>query len=148
MSITTFHGMGVLGLLLMLAGTAAHAACTVSATSHAFGVIDPLVAVDHDSTSSVSVSCDTLTSYSVSLSAGAGTYGNRELVSGSDALMYNLYDDAARSRVWGDGSGTTVTVNGSADSGGTTHSVYGRVPHQPTAVPGSYSDSITVTVTY
>lgn len=145
---TGSRGAWIAVLLLLLAGRQALAACNVIATGVSFGVIDPLVVVDHASTGSVTVSCDTLTSYSIALGPGAGTYGQREMTGTAGVLQYNLYDSSVRDRVWGDGSGTTVTVNGSADSGGRTHTVYGQVPYQPTAVPGSYSDTITVTVSY
>lgn len=51
-----------------------------------------------------------------------------------------------RGRRWGDGSPGTATVNGS----GTTHTftVYGRIPARQNAVVGSYSDTITVTITF
>lgn len=142
------HGAGTAVLLLLLASRSAVAACTVSATGVSFGVIDPLAVADHASTGSVTVSCDTLTGYGIALGPGAGTYDQREMTGTAGVLQYNLYDSSARDRVWGDGNGTTVTVNASADSGGRTHTVYGLVPYQPAAVPGSYSDTITVTVSY
>lgn len=123
-------------------------ACTVSATSAAFGTIDPLVNTETLSTATLSVSCPESTSYTVALGPGSGTIENRRMVSGTHELSYNLYTDASRSMIWGDGTGGSTTVSGTADSSGTDHTVYGHVPWQPSAVPGTYSDSIVVTVTY
>lgn len=134
-------------IILIINGATAHA-CTVTATNFQFGMIDPLIATDHASTSTITVTCPSLTAYTISLSAGAGTYGQRRMSSGSDTLNYNLYISSLYTSIWGDGSGSTSTVSGSADSGGNTQTVYGRSPYQPTAIPGSYSDSIVVTVTY
>lgn len=135
-------------LWTLASGTAQ--ACSVSATNLQFGTIDPLVATDHDSTSTITVTCSGIlsTAYTVSLSTGSGTYSQRQMSSGANILDYNLYTDSARTDIWGDGTGSTSAVSGSANETGTDHTVYGRSPHQPAALPGSYSDSITVTVTY
>lgn len=137
----------IVGVPLLMLAQAADA-CTASATSHQFGMINPLDRTATSSVSSITISCPSTTSYSISLSAGAGTYAERLMHSGSDALSYNLYSDSNHQTIWGDGTGGSAVVNGSADSGGTSHSVYGNVPSQPQAVPGSYSDSIVVTVTF
>lgn len=134
------------GLGCALAGPAF--ACTVSATSFQFGTIDPLFGGDTSSTSTITVSCPSLTSYTIALSTGAGTYAERYMQSGTNQLVYNLYSDASHSTIWGDGTGTSATVSGTALTEGTDHTVYGRVPHQPTAIPGTYADSIVVTVTF
>jgi outer membrane usher protein len=65
-------------------------------------------------------------------------------------MTYGLYRDAARTRPWGDGSfGTsTVTSTGGGVNVVRTHTVYGRLPAQGVPPPGSYSDTVTVTITY
>lgn len=135
-------------LAIILGVTALPAlACSVSATDLAFGTIDPLISGATDSASEITVTCPSSTSYSITLSAGNGTYAERELHSGTHALPYNIYTDAARTIVWGDGTGG-VAVDGTADSDGNTHTAYGRVPHDPAAVPASYADSIVVTISF
>ncbi|HEX7027403.1 MAG TPA: spore coat U domain-containing protein [Gammaproteobacteria bacterium] len=123
-------------------------ACTVTATNFQFGTIDPLIATDHQSSSTVTVTCPGVTAYTVSLSPGGGTYGQRQMASGGNTLNYNLYISSLYTSIWGDGTGSTSTVSGNADSSGSVLTVYGRLPHQPTAIPGSYADSIVVTVTF
>lgn len=140
-----------LRIALLLLGHAAAApafACTVSATSFQFGAIDPLVASPTDSSSTITVDCPSLTAYTIALSAGNGSYAERQMQSGANSLAYNLYTAATYTNIWGDGTGGSSTVAGSADASGTEHSVFGRVPHQATATPGTYSDSIVVTITF
>ncbi|UXI67310.1 Csu type fimbrial protein [Tahibacter amnicola] len=123
-------------------------ACTVSADPMAFMPINPLDAASTDSFSRIDVYCPDPTEYSISLSAGNGDFADRTLTGTSGNLAYNIYADASRSTIWGDGSGSTVTVSGTADAAGVSHTAYGRIPAQPTAIPGMYADTLVVTVTY
>ncbi|HEY1962441.1 MAG TPA: spore coat U domain-containing protein, partial [Rhizomicrobium sp.] len=67
---------------------------------------------------------------------------------GSASLSYSLYQDAARTRNWGNTVGTD-TVPGTGTGTAQSLTVYGRVPgSQTAAVPGSYADTIVVTLTY
>lgn len=127
--------------------------CSVSASSMvAFGSFSPLTGSTVDSTGTINVTCDALSSYTISLShGGSGTYSPRRMASGGNTLDYNLYRDAGRTQIWGDGTGGSSMVAGSFPLGGSRdHTVYGRIPlsTQRDASVGSYSDSITVTVTY
>ena len=137
------------------ANAAADPTCSVAASGVAFGNYDPLANTNADSSGSVSVTCTGSTSvtYSIAASAGTGTYSTRQQMSGSHALDYNVFIDNSRTTVWGDGSQGTSLISGNmtATSTGTTQTstVYGRVfSGQQTARVGSYSDTLTVTVTY
>jgi spore coat protein U-like protein len=69
------------------------------------------------------------------------------MTSGANTVNYTLYSNSGRTTVWGNTVGTdtqAATGNGSAQS----YTVYGRVPSQAAPAPGTYSDTITVTVTY
>lgn len=129
---------------VLLAGPAV--ACTVSTTSLNFGVIDPLAGQGVASTSTVTVDCTTAASYTLSASAGNGAFDQRYLNDGQHQLSYNVYTDSGHTQVFGDGSGISATLSGSGTTGSFT--LYGYLPGQPTAVPGSYADSLVVTVTY
>ncbi len=88
----------------------------------------------------------TAVSYTIGLGPGAGTVAQRKMTSGANGLNYNLYTDAAHGTVWGASSvsGSTSGVTGNAS-----HTVYGRIPaSQTTVVPGTYADTIVVTVTF
>src|SRR5690606_32834196 len=66
---------------------------------------------------------------------------------GGTYVTYELYRDPARSQRWGN-TLNVDTVSGSANYETLTQvTVYGRVPAQA-ALPGSYSDTITVTLTF
>lgn len=118
--------------------------CSVSTAGLAFGAYDPFSAVALDSAADVSIACDSSVSYSVSLSSGSGSYAGRQLTGAGDVLAYNLYANASRSTVWGDGSSGTVAVSG---VGSTAHqTVYGRIRAGQNPHFGSYADSVTVMV--
>ncbi|HEU4459918.1 MAG TPA: spore coat U domain-containing protein [Methylibium sp.] len=133
--------------------------CSASTAPVTFGAVNPLAAGPSDSTGQVRVSCGgvagLLIPYRIALSGGGGpSIGARRLTSGANSLAYGLFADPARLVTWGDASGGTV-VSGSilldvlGLSPTVTHTVYGRIPAgQNSAIPGSYVDTITVTVTY
>jgi spore coat protein U-like protein len=146
-----------LAVLAAFVCPAAHAvvlgACTVTATAVAFGTYTPLATAT--STGTISVACTLVVGSSTAtaaLSSGmSGTFTARTMSNGTGGtLRYNLYTTAADSVVWGDGTGgsqtQTLTING-LGSVTVNATVYGLVPLQDPA-PGSYSDTITVTVNY
>jgi len=120
--------------------------CTVSTSGIAFGGYDPFVSQDVRSVASISVTCDESTAYSISLSAGSGTYEQRAMTNGLHQLLYNLYTDATLNTVWGDGSGHTSIVSDNQSAG--IYTVYGRIPARQNAFVGAYSDMIVITLTF
>ena len=149
-------------LLAFMLPAAAHAAtCTVSATAISFGTYIPSTPGPTDNTGSVSVSCSAVlqtVNYTVALNKGlnsGGSFANRRMKNGTSFLSYQIYTTAARTTVWGDGTGGTSTVSGSFNCGVActnikrNHTTYGRLPaSQWTASPGAHSDTITVTITF
>lgn len=142
-------------LLAVCAG--AEAACTVSAQDLGFGGYSSELAAPTDTTGVVTVTCSALSTvlltYRVSLSTGgSGQYAFREMARGGHRLRYNLYTNAARTLVWGDGSGGTQRVQNSylVNPAGVSanHTVYGRMPALQAVAVGAYADTITVTVEY
>jgi spore coat protein U-like protein len=132
-------------------------ACTVSTTGIAFGTYSPIGNGSRESVGSVDVSCSATAggtvSYAITFTAGAGTYSARQMASGANRLAYNLFTDSPRTLVWGDGSGGTSFVSDRyslvTSPTARSYNVYGRIPGgQTRARVGSYSDNITVTVTY
>jgi len=143
-------------LLAALAAAAALAtgqaagSCTVrSASGVAFGAYDPIGAnatLPRDATGQLGYLCRSA-SPMVSLSAGgAGSFRPRQLRQGPRTLGYNLFRDAARTEIWGDGSPGTFTVIGAR--GNRTIPIHGRIfPGQP-AAPGGYADTIVATINF
>ncbi len=127
------------------------AQCSASANGVAFGSYNSLAGLAVDSVGSVSVSCVLSLGYTISLSpGGAGSFAPRQLNNGGNTLNYNLYTNPTYLTVWGDGSGGTGTVPGSIGLLllPVNHVVYGRIPAGQNAAAGSYTDTISVTVTY
>lgn len=152
-------------VLLMLGSAEAGAAadCTVTAVGVNFGIYDPYIATPDDSVGEITVTCTHLSGpalevrYTVTLSTGGGgTYAPRRLRAGTDLLGYNLWSDAGRSSIWGNGSSGTVIVTGLLKVGPgvgngvrtAVHPIYGRIPALQDAAEGDYLDSIVATLTY
>lgn len=152
----------VAAALLACAAPARAADCTISTSGVAFGVYNPTVATPTDSAGDVTVRCThvsggaTRINYTVGLSAGgSGNLALRQLRAGPAVLNYNLYDTAARTRVWGNGTGGSVLVGGTliVNPGGfsirtVTHPIYGRIPPLQAVDSGQYNDSVIVTLTF
>lgn len=129
--------------------------CQVNAATLAFGNYTP-GAGTVSGTTTVNVLCTKTTPYTVALNAGStggSTFAQRLLANGVNTLQYNLYTTNTYATVWGDGSGTTATQAGAGAGLATANAltVFGQLPDNATnqnAVPGAYTDTITVTVTY
>jgi spore coat protein U-like protein len=140
--------------------TADAANCTVSATGVAFGTYIPTATGPTGSTGTVTVTCSAtseVVQYSIALDVGqnsGGSFSNRRLQNGTSSLSYQIYTDATRTTVWGDGTGGTSTVSDSYSCASCTnqsrsYTTYGRLPGQQfSASPGPHTDTITVIVTF
>ena len=141
---TRRHALALLSLLL--AAPAAAATCDVTPQTVAFGSYDPLDPADLDGVGNVSVRCDSAVPFTLSLDPGGGSYADRRMSGPAGSLHYNLYTDASRAIVWGDGSAGTNTVSGSGPAAEIP--IYGRMPSRQNAGAGAYADTIVVTITY
>lgn len=130
--------------------------CLISAGDLAFGNYfgDPDAPVNVDASANISVRCSKNAAFSLALSGGSnGTIAQRLMAGpGGDTLQYNLFSDANRTTLWGDGTtGSTVDGTGTGMANTLTKTVYGRLPdnaHNQAAGVGAYTDTVTVTVTY
>jgi spore coat protein U-like protein len=158
--------LAAFALLLCAAAGKSHAAadCSIAAVSLNFGAYDPAATSADDSVGTVTVTCRHVAgsaervSYSVSLSNGLlGTSAaTRAMGAGAARLGYNVFIDPARTQVWGNGAGGTVIASGSMTVGpgvgnGTqtfVHNIYGRIPQLQDAVPGTYNDTMVLTLVF
>lgn len=134
------------------------AACTINTATLDFGsnAGTSLISSNVDASTTVSVTCTNGSPYSVGMDNGANVSGSqRRMKSGTNFLNYNLYVDSARTNAWTTAaSNSTCTSANSCFLGTGTGaaqlvSVYGRVPSTGTAPPtGTYSDTVTMTITY
>jgi spore coat protein U-like protein len=124
-------------------------ACTVTATNLNFGSVGVLSA-NVDGANTVTPQCTSGTPYNVGLDAGTGvgaTVTTRKMTAGGNTISYSLYQNSARTQVWGTTIGTN-TVAGTGTGSNQALTVYGRVPAQTTPQPATYNDTIVSTVTY
>ncbi|NDD91152.1 SCPU domain-containing protein, partial [bacterium] len=123
-------------------------ACTVSGTGLAFGSYDPTATTALDGSSTISVLCTLNDDYTIGLNKGVhgSNVSDRKMSNGSYTINYSLYSDSSRSSNW-DNSGSGAVSN--TGTGATQNfTVYGRIPASQNVPQGSYSDTITITVTF
>lgn len=148
-----------------LPGTATAQTCAVASTPLVFGQYTSPGGARVDSSASVTVTCTPAylllacsVGYTLSLShGGTGTPGNRQLAAGAGRLSYGLFSDAARTQPWGDGGADGAPVGANITTsllglvclpGVRAHTVHGRLPANQNVPPGSYSDTVVLTITW
>jgi spore coat protein U-like protein len=156
------------GVLLALAGTAQGATksstfqvtatvsknCVMSAAPMSLGTFDGTN--DLTASSNITVNCTNGTPYTVDLDKGsAPAFTMRTMKSGTDVLNYNLYTTNTYTTVWGDNTGGTGRNSGTGAGMGAgqtqTLTVFGRlraVDNTGSFSAGTYTDTITATITY
>jgi spore coat protein U-like protein len=127
--------------------------CTIATTTLDFTTYDPFLATDTTVTNAkgVTLTCSKGTGYVVSLSTGGGgAFATRQMSGpGTDKLSYNIFTDAGLGTIWGDGTGATGTVGGTAASKASFDlSMTGSIVAGQDVTQGVYADSITATVTF
>lgn len=158
--------LGIVGLLTPVFGSGAAYAATATGTLGVtinitsgcvvdagpnlldFGAALATITAPIAASTTFDVTCDNTTAYTVALNGGVSAdITAREMRQGGNSVSYQLYTDAARSTVFGDGTnGSTVAGTGSGSAQAIT--VYGTVPPQAGLTPGIYNDTVTITVTY
>jgi spore coat protein U-like protein len=122
----------------------------VSIADIAFGTLDPTI--NNPGNGSINWQCTTGTSAEITLDGGASGNPAARLMSGpgSNTLAYQLYTDTGYTDPWLNSVGGGVSVTGVGYLGGQALTVYGRVLQAAAAaaVNGSYTDSVTVTITF
>lgn len=135
-------------------------ACSGANVALAFGVYDPFSGTVLDGQGSLVVTCtrsggpgNVTILVQLGPSQTSGTVANRQMAGPSgDRLNYNVYQDATRTVLWGDTSGSntlsqnlTVPNNSSASS---TFTIFGRIFANQDLRLGFYNDSLLITVNY
>ncbi len=119
--------------------------CTVSSPNALDFGLHGLLSADVDAQMDFTVTCTNSTPYTIALNDGANASGSQNrMANGGEYVNYETYSDAARSNVWD----SSNTVSGTGTGAAVTHTVYGRVPAQNTPTPGTYTDTVTITVSY
>ena len=95
-------------------------------------------------TSTFNVKCTNGTSYDIALTGANDSGGVKNMVNGSEDVAYQTYQDSSHTTVWDGTNKVTGTGSGTDQS----YTVYGRVDPQTTPSPNTYTDTVTITVTY
>jgi spore coat protein U-like protein len=123
--------------------------CAVSAATLNFGATGVLRSA-LDASSSVTVTCTYAAPYTISLDGGltgATNPAQRKMSRAAETITYGLYQDSGHTTPWGDSTGVN-TMPGTGTGLAQSLTVYGRVPAQSTPSPGTYSDTVVLTISY
>ncbi len=109
-----------------------------------FGTVG-LLSSNKDTSMDFTVTCTNGAAYTIAMDNGQNASGStNRMKNGSEYVSYELYQNNSYSTVWDDSNTVGSTGTGTAQ----TFTVYGRVPPQATPSAGTYTDTVTITVTY
>ena len=115
-----------------------------------FGTAPNLINANIDAQSALDVQCTDTTPYDIGLTDGANSVvaGVRRMTDGSSHYVtYELHRDNTYATPWGTTVGTD-TKSGLGTGSVVTLDVFGRVPVQAAPVPGNYTDTVDIELTY
>ena len=123
--------------------------CTLSGASDmGFGSVPSNFSGNLSASSTITMNCVYRTSWQVGLDNGQNATGSaRRMIRAGNTVTYELYRDSARTLRWGNTLNTDTAV-GAGTGTAQSLTVFGRVQPQSGLATGTYSDRITVTVTY
>jgi spore coat protein U-like protein len=124
--------------------------CTVTGGTLAFGTYVQGQTTPKDGQGSISLNCPAGINVTVNMNMGLNPgSGSRNMASAGNFLNYQLFRDAARSQVWGTGTGASggKPVNPTS-AGAQAHDVYGQIgAAQAPSTTGNYTDTVVVGLT-
>ncbi len=138
----------------IVVGWSAHAeaACTISASGINFGTYSVFSAAPDDAAGTVTVDCassDNNNNVTVTFSTGtSGTFTARTMTKGAEALSYNIFADASRTTVVGDGTSNSTFFSARPGNAPQTITLYGRIPALQDVSIGSYTDTVLASVNF
>lgn len=152
-SARTLMACAALAALASWAPGALAVSCSVTANALSFGAYN--TTSNLTGTTTVTITCGawggaSSVNYTLSASVGSGSYANRQLLNGGNAIAYNLYTTSADTSIWGDGNGDgTVTFSGQVTKqvGTVNITIYGKINGGQNVVPGGYATTVPITVT-
>jgi spore coat protein U-like protein len=148
---TLLAACGAVIASVLVSALPALASCTISTTAVSFGTYNVFAASPLDSTGSVTYRCTARTPITIFLNkGGAATFNPRRMLKAAEALNYNLYLDASRTTIWGDGTGGSQAYSNASPplNQNVNVTIYGRVQAGQDVSAGSYSNTITATINF
>lgn len=128
--------------------------CSIeNVTPVSFSTYDVFQTVPRDAQGSVTYTCRGVGQRTVTIDLSSGSSGRfnpRSMTSTGSTLPYNLFLDSACTTIWGDGTGGSSRYGPSSPPNNTSIVVpiYGRIPPEQNVAPGSYADSVTLTLNF
>jgi spore coat protein U-like protein len=147
---TELHAQGQTATTTFRVQTKVQAVCAVTATDLDFGTYTSSGGTPLQGQTLLRATCTPNSSYNIGLNEGTSpgaTINARKMVSGTQALNYQLYSDSARTTIWGNTTGTD-TVTGVGSGLAVDHTVFGAIPAAQVVPAGDYADTITVRIYY
>jgi spore coat protein U-like protein len=143
-------GAQTTGNLAISANVAAN--CTLSVSPVAFGAYDPLgthAATPLDATGGLTVTCTKGSVPVITIGQGGQPSASaRQMANGTGGLLeYQLFQDSGHGTPWGLGADGFTALPAPSKTP-RTFTVYGRVAAGLDPVPGTYGDTVLVTVTF
>lgn len=141
------------GLLAGAPRDAPAAVCAIETRPLSFGIYDPEANTNVDAVGQVIYTCNNhAKKIRIEMTTGlANQFSPRMMHANSvDRLAYNIYLDATRQTIWGQGLyGTDVYYDGNPPNGTPVIvPAYGRIPPRENPPPGQYVDAVTVRVLF
>lgn len=124
--------------------------CTISTTNVSFGAAT-VTTTALNATGTIAVRCTNGDAWRIALDAGSSGQVKARTMQrsgGGGTVSYGLYTSTAYSTVWGDGTAGTSMQTGIGSGNTDVLTLYGQVPAQTTPRPGTYSDTVTATISF
>lgn len=155
-TLTSARMILVTALFSMAVPDMARAVCQINLSTLNFGNYDPLETSPVDSVGNLTYFCSQPVPFvTITIDrSGADNVLNRRMTNSggqhADALHYNVYLDAARTAIWGDGTRGSQIWSTPSPAVRTRINVpiYGRVPAGQNVGVGSYGDTLMITINY
>ncbi len=144
----------VVGAALVGVSARADIRCSIeSVTPVSFSAYDVFHTYPEDAQGSVTYSCRGVGQRTVTIDLSSGSSGQfnpRHMTSTGNVLPYNLFLDSACTTIWGDGGGGSSQYGPYVPPNNTpvVVPIYARIPPGQDVAPGSYADSVTVTLNF
>ena len=125
--------------------------CTLRTSDLLFVAPNPIIGLNIDASTTLTVKCTPNTAYTIDIDDGLQPQGNnkrRMKSAGGATIGYNIYFNAARTAVWGKGSGKNYAGNSGSSGAAQSIPVYGRVNIAALIPAGGYKDTLTVTLNF
>lgn len=128
--------------------------CSISASSLDFGDYDPTLThatADLSARTSLTMACRRGSNPAVAIGLGSNSTSavtTRSMSNGGGMLSYEIYKDSALTQIWSDSAAGSLSLGTVTSTQPIIIPVHGRIPAGQAVGPGSYTDSVIVTVNF